>query len=152
MSWLISLVLAGVVFSTDTTVPVRQNNFTNNETTTTKVISLDETDRFEQTYPLTATGRVSVSNVNGSVTIDTWDRKEVRLEAVKTADSKERLTDVVIKIDARPDSITVETDYDTSRRNSDRTWKNYNGKLNVEYHLTVPKNAVLDQIETVNGS
>jgi DUF4097 and DUF4098 domain-containing protein YvlB len=152
MSWLISLVLAGVVFSTDTTVPVRQNNFTNTETTTTKIVSLEETERFEQTYPLSPTGRVSVSNVNGSVTIDTWDRKEVKLEAVKTADSKELLTDVEIRIDAKPDSLVIETEYpDNWKRNGDRNWKNY-GKLNVEYHLTVPKNAVLDEIETVNGS
>lgn len=151
MSWLISLVLAGVVFTSDTTVPVqRNNNFVNSETT--KIVLLDETERFEQTYPLSANGRVSVSNVNGSITIDTWDRKEVKLEAVKTADSKDRLTDVEIKIDARADSLSIETNYDNWKRDGgNRGWKNY-GKLTVEYRLTVPKNAILDDIETVNGS
>lgn len=152
MSWLISLVLAGVVFTSDTTVPVqRNNNFTNSETTT-KTVLLDETERFEQTYPLSANGRVSVSNVNGSITIDTWDRKEVKLEAVKTADTKEGLSEVEIKIDARADSLNVETNYDNWKRDGgNRGWKNYN-KRTVEYRLTVPKNAVLDEIETVNGS
>lgn len=152
MSWLISLVLAGVVFTSDTTVPVqRNNNFTNSETTT-KTVLLDETERFEQTYPLSANGKVSVSNVNGSITIDTWDRKEVKLEAVKTADTKEGLSEVEIKIDARADSLTVETNYDNWKRDGgNRGWKNYN-KRTVEYRLTVPKNAVLDEIETVNGS
>ena len=151
MSWLISLVLASVVFTSDTTVPVQRNNFTNSETTT-KIVLLDETERFEQTYPLSANGRVSVSNVNGSITIDTWDRKEVKLEAVKTADSKDRLADVEIKIDARADSLSVETNYDNWKRDGgNRGWKNY-GKLTVEYRLTVPKNAVLDDIQTVNGS
>ncbi len=151
MSWLISLVLAGVVFTSDTTVPAeRNNNFVNSETT--KIVLLDETERFEQTYPLSANGRVSVSNVNGSITIDTWDRKEVKLEAVKTADSKEGLSEVEIKIDARADSLTVETNYDNWKRDGgNRGWKNYN-KRTVEYRLTVPKNAVLDEIETVNGS
>lgn len=149
MSWLISLVLAGVVFSSDTTVPMpRNNNFTNSETT--KIVRLDETERFEQTYPLSANGKVSVSNVNGSITIDTWDRNEVKLEAVKTADDKERLTEVEIKIDARKDSLTIETNYDSWKRDN-RGWKNY-GKLTVDYRLTVPRNAVLDEIETVNGS
>ena len=125
MSWLISLILAGVVITSDTTVPVQRNNFTNSETTT-KIVRLDETERFEQTYPLSANGRVSVSNVNGSITIDTWDKKEVKLEAVKTADSKDRLTDVEIKIDARPDSLTVETNYDNWKRDGgNRGWKNY---------------------------
>lgn len=144
--------MAGVVFTSDTTVPVqRNNNFTNSETTT-KTVLLDETERFEQTYPLSANGRVSVSNVNGSITIDTWDRKEVKLEAVKTADTKEGLSEVEIKIDARADSLNVETNYDNWKRDGgNRGWKNYN-KRTVEYRLTVPKNAVLDEIETVNGS
>ena len=152
MSWLISLVLAGVVFSSDTTVPVRQNNFTNSETTTTRVVRLDETERFEQTYPLSANGRVSVSNVNGSITIDTWDRNEVKLEAVKTADDKEKLADVEIRIDARKDSIDIETNYDSWNRNNGSGWKRNNGNLTVDYRLTVPRNAVLNDIETVNGS
>jgi len=151
MSWLISLILAGVVFSNDATVPARQNSFSNTETTTTKIISLDETERFEQTYPLNSNGRVSLSNVNGSVTIDTWDRNEVKLEAVKTADDKERLSEVEIQIDARKDYLSVETNYDNWKRDSNRVWKNY-GKLNVDYRLTVPRGAVLDEIETVNGS
>src|SRR5687768_5382145 len=112
MSWLISLVLAGVVFSSDTTIPVqRNNNFTNGETI--KIVRLDETERFDQIYPLNSNGRVSVSNVNGSITIDTWDRNEVKLEAVKTADDRERLAEVEIKIDARKDSLTIETNYDS---------------------------------------
>lgn len=151
MSWLISLVLAGVVFSTDTTVPMRQNNFTNGDTTTTRVVRFDETERFEQTYPLSANGKVSISNVNGSITIDTWDRNEVKLEAVKTADDKERLSEVEIKIDARKDAIIIETNYDSWKRNNGNGWKNY-GKLTVDYRLTVPRNAVLDEVETVNGS
>jgi hypothetical protein len=145
------LVLAGVVFSSDTTVTVRQSNFTSPETTTTKVVRLDETQRFEQIYPLNSNGRVRVSNVNGSITIDTWDRNEVKLEAVKTADDKESLADVEIKIDARRESITIETEYDNWRRENNRTYKTY-GKLQVDYRLTVPRNAVLGGIETVNGS
>ena len=150
MSWLISLILAGVVFTSDSTVPVRQNNLSNSETSV-KIVQLDETERFEQTYPFNSNGKVSVSNVNGSITIDTWDRNEVKLEAVKTADDKARLSEVEIKIDARRDSITIETNYDSWKRDNNRGWKNY-GKLTVDYRLTVPRNAILDEIETVNGS
>ncbi|MBA3634529.1 MAG: hypothetical protein H0W58_17245, partial [Acidobacteria bacterium] len=101
--------------------------------------------------PLNANGRVSVSNVNGSITIETWDNPQVKLEAVKIADSKERLTEVEIKIDARQDSFSVETDYENMRsRNGDKSRNN--GKLQVEFHLIVPRGAILDEIETVNGS
>ncbi len=150
MSWLYSLIFAGLMFSTESTLPI-QINYGYTESNIRKVIKLDETERFEQTYPLNANGRVSVSNVNGSITIETWDNPQVKLEAVKIADSKERLMEVEIKIDARQDSFSVETDYENMRsRNGDKNRNN--GKLQVEFHLIVPRGAILDEIETVNGS
>lgn len=154
MSWVISLVLAGLMIApgagTNLTINNNGNNFVNGNTP--QIVSLDETERFEQTYPLNANGRVSVSNVNGSITVEAWDRNEVRLEAVKTADTKERLADVQIRIDARQDYFSVETDYGSWKRN-DGVWKNRNsGKLEVQYRLQVPRGAVLDEVETVNGS
>lgn len=151
MTWVISLVLAGLMITPGSNLSINtNNNFVNVNTPT--VVSLDETERFEQTYPLNANGRVSVSNINGSVTVEAWDRNEVRLEAVKTAATKETLAEVQIKIDARPDSFSVETDYG-SWRNNNGTWKNKNhDRLDVQYRLQVPRGAVLDEIETVNGS
>lgn len=151
MIWLYSLVFAGLLFSSQNN-SVGVTTTSNSKTqTAAEVVRTDETERFEQTYPLTANGRVSVSNVNGSITVNAWDRNEVKLVAVKTADSKERLADVQIKIDAKADSLTVETDYDNwkMRNNGDR-WRS--GKLQVDYELTVPRGAVLNEIETVNGS
>ena len=149
MSWLITLVLAGLVFTPEANLPVQTNYNYTNPAAVTKIISPDETERFEQTYPLSATGRISVSNVNGSITIDTWERSEVKLEAVKNATDKEDLNEVEIKINAQKDSLTIETNYEKQQN----TWSRKNYKyLSVEYRLTVPKNAVLDEIETVNGS
>lgn len=109
----------------------------------------DETERFEQTYPLSANGRVNVSNVNGSITVEAWDRSEVKLEYTKIADSKERLADVTVKIESRADYFSAETDYDNLKGKNG--WRN-GGKLNVEFRLMVPRGAVLNEIETVNGS
>lgn len=149
MSWLYSIVLAGLMFSNESNLPVSKN-YSYTGSNVKKVIKFDETERIEQSYPLNAKGRVSVSNVNGSITIETWDRNEVKLIAVKNADTKERLSEVEIRIDSSPDSFSVETDYDSWKRDG-RGWKN-NGKLQVEYTLTVPRNANLNEIETVNGS
>jgi DUF4097 and DUF4098 domain-containing protein YvlB len=111
----------------------------------------DETERFEQSYPLNPNGRVSVSNVNGSIIVESWDRNEVKLEAIKTADSKETLNEVQIKVDARPDSFRVETDYGNwQRQQGGGGWRNR--KIEVQFHLWVPRGAVLDEVETVNGS
>ena len=150
MNWLISLVMAGIMFSSDGDLPGRAN-YNDSDSCVKKVAQSDETERFEQTYPLNARGRVGVSNVNGSITIQTWDREQVKLEYVKTANSRERLAEVEIVINARQDYFQVETDYDNWRRGDNRERRN-NGNLQVEYRLTVPRNAVLDEIETVNGS
>ncbi|HEX6279794.1 MAG TPA: DUF4097 family beta strand repeat-containing protein [Pyrinomonadaceae bacterium] len=109
----------------------------------------DETEKFEQSYPISANGRVSVSNINGSIEMVAWDRNEVRLEATKIADTREALGDVELDIRSTPDSFSVEVDY------KDRNWKvdgrKYN-KLEVQFRLSVPRTALLDEIETVNGS
>jgi DUF4097 and DUF4098 domain-containing protein YvlB len=149
MSWLISMVLAGMAFAAESALPVYLNG-SHIETNKTQIVRLDETERFEQTYPLNPNGRVSVSNINGSITVEAWDRNEVKLVAVKTADTRARLAEVQIKIDARPDYLRVETDYEIARRPN--TQKQNHGKLEVQYHLTVPRGAVLNQIETINGS
>ena len=151
MSWLISFIFAGMMFTSQSNPAIYTTENTSNPNAP-RIVQLDETERFEQTYPLSSNGRVSVSNVNGSIVIEAWDRNEVKLEAVKTADTKEHLADVQIKIDAQKDSFSVETDYG-SWKNNNGTWKNKNyGRLEVQYKLSVPRNAVLDEIETVNGS
>ncbi|MEP6850833.1 MAG: DUF4097 family beta strand repeat-containing protein [Acidobacteriota bacterium] len=148
MSWLYTLVFAGLLFSSQN-APVRVATDTHSNTQITVI--RDETERFEQTYPLSANGRVSVSNVNGSIVVKAWDRNEVQLIAVKTGDSKERLADVEIKIDAKPDYISVETNYDSWKNRGDgERWRN--GRLQVDYELNVPRGAVLNEIETVNGT
>jgi DUF4097 and DUF4098 domain-containing protein YvlB len=133
-------------------VPDRNEIYANVNTPTTVILG-DEVERFEQTYPLSATGTVNVSNVNGSITVEAWDRNEVKLEAVKTADSKETLSEMTIHIDAKPNSFCVEADHD-SWNNGNGRQKNWgrNRKMEVQFHLTVPRTAVLSSIETVNGS
>ncbi|MBK9216646.1 MAG: hypothetical protein IPM59_13830 [Chloracidobacterium sp.] len=148
MSWIYTILFSGLLFAGQADMPA---------ISIPEVVSApaaqaplgDETERFSQTYPLSANGRVNVSNVNGPVAVEGWDRSEVKLEYVKTADTKERLSEVEIKIDARADSFSVETDY--GERKDGHRWKN-NGKLTVEYRLMVPRGAVLDEAETVNGS
>ena len=151
MTWVISLLLAGMIFSSDNSLPVKQSNYSQTNTNFNKVIKLDETERFEQSYPLNANGRVSVSNINGSITIEAWDRSEIRLEAVKTADSRETLAEVELNIDARPDSFSVETDYSSwKNNNNNQQWRGK--KLRVDFKMMVPRGAKLDEIESVNGS
>ena len=151
MSWLYSIVFAGLLFSSHTDQAANPiDHFSEPAEAVTKAVK-DETEKFEQTYPLNASGRVSVSNINGSIIVEAWDRNEVRLEATKIADSRESLDGVEIKVDSRPDHLSVETDY-KGWKMSDRGDANRGRRIEVQFRLSVPRTAILDDIETVNGS
>src|ERR671939_159287 len=69
------------------------------------------TEEFHQTYPLAAGGRLSLSNINGAVKVQTWERAEVKVDAVKRAFTAERLRDAQIKVDATANHVRIETEY-----------------------------------------
>ncbi len=99
------------------------------------------TGEFHQTYPIAADGRVAIQNVNGNIRISTWDRNEVKVDAIKRAESKEQLDELKILVSASADSVGIRTEYPHHARN-----------MSVEYTLAVPRGVSLDSIETVNGS
>lgn len=152
MSWLYTVVFTGLLFSSpELPAPTSEYCF-QNEPVSAERRMMDETEKFEKTYPLNANGRVNISNINGSITITAWDRNEVKLEYTKIADARDRLADVEVKIDSKPEYLKIETDYGNwnGKYGNDR-WRN-NGKLDVDFKLMVPRGAVLNEIETVNGS
>lgn len=108
------------------------------------------TEEFHQTYNLTADGRVELDNINGSVHITSWDRNEVKVDAIKSADTKERLDEAKIEIDSHGTSLSIRTKYP----DHDNTWNwgSRNNPAGVEYTLTVPRTARLDEIKLINGS
>jgi len=107
------------------------------------------TEQFHHTYPLSANGRIELENINGAVHIAAWDQNQVKVDAVKRAHNEERLKDAEIQVEARADSISIETHY----REQDESWHNgHNNPASVEYTLTVPRNARLDEIKLINGS
>jgi DUF4097 and DUF4098 domain-containing protein YvlB len=152
MSWLYSIVFAGLLFSSGNDTSVNTNQNVIEQVPQAVITRLDETEKFDQTYPLNANGRVSVSNVNGSIEVVAWDRNEVRLEATKLADSKETLADVNLQIDSTPEYFSVETEYKNWKWNDKGSEHVRNRKLEVQIRISVPRTAMLNEIETVNGS
>ena len=106
-------------------------------------------EEFHQTYPISATGRVSLENLNGGVQIKVWDRAAVQVDAIKKAYRKERLAEARIEVNATDENIRIKTEYPDQDQNfrSDR----YDNPATIEYTLTVPRKAVLESIELVNG-
>lgn len=108
------------------------------------------TQTFSQTYPLSATGRVSIANINGDVHINAWDGNSVKVDAIKRAYSSQRLSEVTIDVESTADSVQIKTRYPEDRvysgRNREDSW------ASVEYTVSVPRRARLDSAELVNGS
>jgi DUF4097 and DUF4098 domain-containing protein YvlB len=107
------------------------------------------TEEFHQTYPLTPDGRVELDNINGDVHISTWDRNEVKVDAVKYADEKERLDEAKIEIDSGKDYLSIRTRYPDHDQNWN--WGSHHNPASVDYTLTVPSSVRLDEIKLING-
>jgi len=110
------------------------------------------TEEFHKVYPLTAQGRIELENINGPVHITGWDRDEVKVDAVKSAWSKERLDEAKIEVREGQNDLSIRTRYP----DHDRTFNfgnddEHNNPARVEYTITIPRRGRLDRIELVNG-
>ena len=104
-------------------------------------LTFDET--FHQTYPLPSDGTFSLSNVNGSVKVEGWERDEVEVHAVKTAKKNQSdLKLVRIEVKSEPKAVQVRTRYPEDE----------GVEVNVEYRIRVPYHALLEHVDTVNGT
>jgi len=109
-------------------------------------------EEFHQTYPLSLTGRVSLENINGGVQIKVWDRAAVQVDAVKKAYRKERLAEARIEVNATEENVRIKTEYPDEIQNFRGDERRYDNPATVEYSLTVPRKAVLESVELINGS
>jgi DUF4097 and DUF4098 domain-containing protein YvlB len=107
-------------------------------------------EEFHQTYPLSATGRLSLENLNGAVQIKVWDRAAVQVDAVKRANRKERLDEAKIVVNATEEKIRISTEYP----DRDKNWRDgrYDNPASIEYSLTVPRKVILESVELINGA
>ena len=103
-------------------------------------------EEFHQTYPLNKQGRVHLENVNGNARIVTWDREEIKVDAIKHAKKQEHLDEVKIEVDAKADRIRIKTKHPDSK-----TRRSKNNSTSVEYTLTLPRQCRLDGVSIVNG-
>jgi len=111
----------------------------------------DLREEFHQTYPLSATGRVGLENINGGVTIKVWDRPAVQVDAVKKAYRQSRLAEARIEVTSTEESIRIKTEYPDENQNFRSGEGRYDNPAIVEYTLTIPRKATLDSIELING-
>jgi hypothetical protein len=108
------------------------------------------TEELHKTYPLANDGRIELDNMNGPVTIKAWDRNEVRVDAIKRAWSKRRLDEASIVIDSHPNLLSIRTEY-PGENHTNWSSGHHDNPASVEYTLTIPRTARLDEIKLING-
>jgi hypothetical protein len=103
-------------------------------------------DVVERRFPIDPTGTFSLRAIDGTVEIYGSDSREVKIVAVKKAFSPERLNAITIRVDAKRDSVTIETTPPPASRHnfSDRSGI-------VEYTINIPQTARIAQVELPNG-
>src|SRR6185295_17072955 len=97
-------------------------------------------EEFHQTYSLSPTGRIGLENINGGVQIKVWDRAAVQVDAVK------------IEVNATEENIRIKTEYPYENQTFRSDSRRYENPATVDYSLTVPRKAILETIELINGS
>ena len=110
------------------------------------------TEDFEETVGVHADGRVSLSNTNGHVRVETWNRDEVLVAATKKAkardedDAWEVLRDIRIEITQNGGDVTIDTDLPRSKNG----WFGGSTSASVEYDIKVPATVSL-RLKSTNG-
>ena len=105
-----------------------------------------------QTFPLQAGGYLSLENINGDVTIEGWKKNEVSINAVKRGKSKDldRIK-IVVDVDKYEGKewIHIKTEYVESRGGFLNFLK---GAGSIDYTIKAPSDAILEDVELVNGN
>ena len=107
---------------------------------------------FDRTVDVRPGGAVSIENVNGHITVSSWDQPRVRIHAVKRASSQDALDSISIDIRQSSSGVSIVTRTPKSDGVGflDFLFGN-NGNTAVEYDVTVPRQADL-KVEDTNGA
>lgn len=107
-----------------------------------------EKEVIERTVEFSPGGRLTLVNVNGDITIESWDRHEVTMKAETRARAENEdearllLDKTTVQFDSTGDRIDIRTD---APKKPGR-----NRNVSVAYTVTVPKTIDLE-LKTVNG-
>jgi hypothetical protein len=105
-------------------------------------------EKFEKTVSLAKDGKVYLKNISGDVDVKTWDRGEVKIDALKVSKhssmdkAKEYAGLVKIEVTEEGDTLSIMTEYPK---------KGPKGmSVSVDFNLTIPSGASAD-INSVSG-
>ena len=98
-------------------------------------------EKFEKTVSLAKDGKVIVGNISGNIEVKTWNRDEVKIEALKVTktdsdeQAKENFEKVTIEISQEGKTLRIETKY------AKNYFRGKNKNMSVSYWLMIPAQA-----------
>jgi len=118
-------------------------------------------DRFDQTVPLRPGSEVRLTNVNGGVTFEAWDRSEVRIEAEKRVKAgsdeaaRKLMGQIRIEVANTASGLRIDTRLPKRGEEGGILAQLFNGSgdvnMDVSYRIHVPRHVALD-VESSNGA
>jgi len=97
---------------------------------------------FHSSYPLNATGKVSVETFNGSIEISGWDQNTIDISCTKYGPTQSAADDLRVETDHTPDAVSVRVVRPSAPRNH----------LGARFVIKLPRGALLDRLTASNGS
>jgi hypothetical protein len=97
---------------------------------------------FRHVYALQPNGSVVIENIYGDVSITAWDRDEVLVEATTRSADERALGDARIVVEPTAGLLSIRTQY---------TGAPSSQPASVEYRITVPRGANLQNVKLTNG-
>jgi DUF4097 and DUF4098 domain-containing protein YvlB len=110
------------------------------------------TEEFHQTYAVAPHGKIVLQHNTGSIRILTWDRNEMKVDAIKSAYAQPKLAEARINVETTADAVTLKTSYgeDTLTWRSDSSGRKNNPAV-IDFVITIPKDAQLANVQLSNG-
>ncbi len=119
--------------------------------------AVDDTERYEEKFEKTVTlardGEVNLGNISGHIEVKTWDRNEVKIDALKiskastVAKAKENAAKVEILVEKEGNTLDIRAEYPENRKR----WRRDSINVSINYNLTIPAKASA-KISSVSGS
>ncbi len=107
----------------------------------------DVRDEIVKSFDVNEQAEFRLENINGDVEINGWDKNEIKVQAIITAEDQDDRDRISVDIDHNARGVRVETRY---KKHSG--WKNSHNSGSVDYVIYLPKPSRLAAIELVNGS
>jgi DUF4097 and DUF4098 domain-containing protein YvlB len=104
---------------------------------------------FKRTGAFSATGAITLENVNGDIDIRTWDKNEILIEGEKSAKTEEELKAVDLAMDVSESHAAIKV---RLPKRSGGWFSDGTIRASVRFSLTIPAKAILERVATVNAT